>query len=46
MSFTAGKHVAPTFLFIVAVIIVAALVYLGRAKSHSYRPSAAPMDQN
>jgi hypothetical protein len=36
----------PRLVIIIAVIIVAALVYLGRAKSHSYRPSAAPLNQN
>jgi hypothetical protein len=46
MSFTAGKHVTPTLVIIVAVIIFAALLYLGRARSHSYRPSATPVNQN
>ncbi len=46
MSFTAGKYSAPTLVILVAVIIIAALVYFGRAKSHSYRPSAAPVNQH
>jgi len=44
MTFTAGKRCAPTLVIIALVIIVAALVYLVTAKSHHYRPIAAPVD--
>jgi len=44
MPFTAGKRCAPTLVIIALVIIVAALVYLLTAKSHHYRPIAAPID--
>jgi hypothetical protein len=44
MSFTVGKHSAPTLVIIALVTVVAALVYLGTARSHSYRSVAAPVD--
>jgi len=46
MTFTAGKRCAPTLVIIALAIIVAALVYLVTAKSHHYRPVAAPIDSH
>jgi hypothetical protein len=44
MSFTVGKHSAPTLVIIALVIIVVTLAYLVTAKSHSYNPGAAPTE--
>jgi hypothetical protein len=44
MSFTVGKHSAPTLVIIALVIIVVTLAYLVTAKSHSDSPGAAPIE--
>jgi hypothetical protein len=43
MSFTVGKHSAPTLVIIAMVIIVVTLAYLVTAKSHS-SPGSAPIE--
>jgi|HubBroStandDraft_1064217.scaffolds.fasta_scaffold1247547_1 hypothetical protein len=44
MSFTVGKHSAPTLIIIALVIIVVTLAYLVTTKSHSYSPNVAHIE--